>query len=101
MSARWSLASTSAGLSASCAYVGACIYDFVISGRGDPYLIVRDIHFGYYHRVALAAWIGGIGGIVVFAYAHSETRTKQTERVLLRAALPIVCMLTVLTFVFP
>ncbi len=102
MSARASTALAMAGMAASGAYVSACIYDFVINGgRGDPYLIMRDIHFGYYHRVALAAWAGGVAGIIAFYAANAPQKVLRMESFLTRAALPVVVGLAVLTFIFP
>ena len=102
MSARLSVALAASGVVACVAYVGACIYDFVVNGgRGDPYLIVRDIHFGYYHRVALAGWVGGAFGILVLHAANAPNRVTQLESFLTRATVPLVVVLVVLAFIFP
>lgn len=98
---RVSVALAIAALAASLAYVVACAYDLAVSGRGDPYLVVRDVHFGYYHRVALAAWTGGVAGLIGLFTLGSTDRVRAAERVVMRATLPIVIVLAIGTFVFP
>jgi hypothetical protein len=101
MRGRLSVAIAIAALAASTAYVLACAYELAVAGRGDPYLIVRDVHFGYYHRVALAAWVGGIAGIVAHYAVATEDRVRRAEEAITRAVLPLLLVLAVGTFVFP
>jgi hypothetical protein len=100
-SRRLALALASAALGASIVYVAACIYDRVVSGLADPFLIVRDVHFGYYHRAVLAAWLGGAAGLVSHRLLDSRERVERVTRVLTRATLPAVVVLSVATYFFP
>lgn len=89
-----------AGLGASTAYVAQCAYELAVGGRGDPYLVVRDVHFGYYHRVALAAWLGGL----VFVLARLALDAGRAQRVidgLTPWVLPWIALLAIGTYVFP
>ncbi|MBN8611396.1 MAG: hypothetical protein J0L92_12455 [Deltaproteobacteria bacterium] len=98
---RVSLATATAGLAAAIVYVVACIYDRIVSGLADPFLIVRDVHFGYYHRAVLAAWLGGIAGLIAARLLDSPERVSWVTRVLTRATLPTVVLLSVATYLFP
>ena len=98
---RVSLAIATAGLAAAIVYVVACIYDRIVSGLADPFLIVRDVHFGYYHRAVLAAWLGGIAGLIAARLLDSPERVSRVTHVLTRATLPTVVLLSVATYFFP
>lgn len=98
---RLALALAATALGASIVYVVACIYDRLVSGLADPFLIVRDVHFGYYHRATLAAWLGGIAGLVVHRLLDSPERVARVTQVLVRSTLPTILALCVATYFFP
>jgi hypothetical protein len=98
---RVSLAIATAGLAAAIVYVVACIYDRIVSGLADPFSIVRDVHFGYYHRAALAAWLGGIAGLIAARLLDSPERVTSLTQILTRATLPTVVLLSVAAYFFP
>jgi ABC-type polysaccharide transport system permease subunit len=88
-------------LVASLAYVAACVYDRLVSGLADPFLIVRDVHFGYYHRAALAAWIGGAAALVAYRSLDGAERIDRLVRALVPTILPVVVLVAIATYVFP
>jgi hypothetical protein len=98
---RTALALVLSALAASIAYVAACVYDRIVSGVADPFLIVRDAHFGYYHRAALATWIGGAAGLVAYRSLERPRRVDALVRALTPAVLPLVVIITIAAHVFP
>ncbi len=98
---RLSLAGAIGALTSAAGYVLATMYEQLVAGPTDPFLIVRDIHFGYYHRAALAAWIGGVGALVAFRLIDQPSRVAAAERWITRGTLPLVVVLGVLSMVFP
>jgi hypothetical protein len=90
-----------AALSASVAYVIANLYERVVAGEPDPFLIVRDIHFGYYHRAALAAWLGVAGGMVAFRLLVTPAEVERVQRWVGGTTLPLVVALGALAYLFP
>lgn len=98
---RAALALVFLALAASVAYVAACVYDRVVSGLADPFLIVRDVHFGYYHRAVLAAWLGGAAALVAHRSLDRPDRVDGFARVLTPTVLPLVVAVAVAAYVFP
>lgn len=98
---RAALALVVCALAASVAYVAACVYDRIVSGLADPFLIVRDAHFGYYHRAALAAWIGGAAALVAYRSLDRPQRIDGLVRALTPAVLPLVAIVAIAAYVFP
>ncbi|MBX7195402.1 MAG: hypothetical protein K1X94_25325 [Sandaracinaceae bacterium] len=101
MSQRAALAGVVAALGASTTYVAALVYELAVGGRGDPYLIVRDVHFGYYHRVALAVWVGLVAGLLAHMHLDTDARRVRVETQLTRHTLWIVGLLAIVSFVCP
>ena len=98
---RAALALVVCALAASVAYVAACVYDRLVSGLADPFLIVRDVHFGYYHRAALAAWVGGAVALVAYRSLDRTERGDRAVRLLLPSVLPVVALVAFAAYVFP
>ncbi|GAB4215189.1 MAG: hypothetical protein OHK0013_40540 [Sandaracinaceae bacterium] len=101
LTGRRGTATAIAAIAASVAYVVAGVYERIVAGETDPFLIVRDIHFGYYHRAALAAWIGGTAGLVALRLLDEPGRIARAERALTRATVPLVLALAVVTYLVP
>lgn len=88
-------------LSASSFYVIATIYEQIVAGPTDPFLIVRDVHFGYYHRAVLAAWLGGVAALVAWRSLDAPERVARVERWVTTLTLPLVVLLGIAATVFP
>jgi hypothetical protein len=94
-------ASAIAATTAAVAYVVAGVYERIVAGETDPFLIVRDVHFGYYHRVGLAAWIGASAGLVALRLLDVPERVARAERAITAAALPLVIVLAIVAYLVP
>ncbi|MFN7696653.1 MAG: hypothetical protein ACK6CU_24375 [Deltaproteobacteria bacterium] len=98
---RRALAIVVTSLAASVAYVAACVYDRLVTGLADPYLIVRDVHFGYYHRAGLALWLGGVAGLVAYRTLERRERVELLVRFATPLVLPLVLLVALAAYVFP
>lgn len=99
--ARWAAAFAVGALVASTAYVVATIYEQIVAGPTDPFLIVRDVHFGYYHRAGLAAWTGGAAALACAQIVTSSSAIARIERLVTAWTIPWTLALAVLAYLFP
>ncbi len=83
------------------AYLGQRLFDYAMTGPPDLAAMLRQTVVGYYWRVAIAAWWGGLGAIVLYALAGRSGRADALVRVSAIGALLIGFAFAILAWRFP
>jgi len=99
---RLAVASLVFALAAPLAYVTQRIYERARGAIVSPFLLVRDLHVGYFYRVAIAVFVGGaIAAIAQRVLEASDARPERVGRRLGLAAYLITAIVFFISLRFP
>ena len=98
---RIALASLVAALAGGVAYVADRAYFHAMSGGGVPAIVLREARIGYLLALMIACFVAGLAGLLSMELVRTDAQLGSLERILEQAALPVLLVVTVGTFLFP
>lgn len=98
---RWAVVALVFGLAVPVTYVAERLYEWLRGETGDPRMILRSLHTAYYWRVGVAVWWGVVVALVLTILLARRGNTADVRRVVSWAAVVLVPLLLVCTFVYP
>ena len=98
---RLTAASCVAGLGGALGYVCGRAYFHVIIGTHGPTIVLREARINFHLALVIATFVALVSGLLTAELARTETRVATVERVMERAALPILLTMMALVFYWP